>query len=335
MLARRDHLPTRLAARRVHPRRPLAPAARLPTSPPPGSRPRSAPAPPPAGRSPCWKFSATTFDRSPISKITTPHVRQWRAALLDKGIGEPTVVKADQILRAILNTAVHDGLIQRNPCRMKGAGAAKTAERPYLTVPEVYRLADKVPACFRVLVRLAAFTGLRFGELAALQRHDVDLERRTISVRRAQAETRAEGLVIKTPKSNAGIRPVALSRLPGRRVDDSPRPVRRTGPERTGLHRPARRAAAAKQLPPGMASRATRRWPVGRSLPRSPTHRQHPRRDRWRRATRELMHRMGHSSVRAALSYQHLVCGRDHAIADHVDEQIRQAKRGRGKPSGT
>ncbi|MFF3057178.1 tyrosine-type recombinase/integrase [Streptomyces sp. NPDC057909] len=39
--------------------------------------------------------------------------------------------------------------------------------------------------------------------------------------------------------------------------------------------------------------------------------------------TRELMQRMGHSSVRAALIYQHLVNGRDDAIAAHVDEQIK------------
>ncbi|MFD0020369.1 hypothetical protein [Streptomyces sp. NPDC058382] len=44
------------------------------------------------------------------------------------------------------------------------------------------------------------------------------------------------------------------------------------------------------------------------------------------RPQRELMQRMGHSSVRAALIYQHLVNGRDHAIAAHVDEQIRKAR---------
>jgi hypothetical protein len=43
-------------------------------------------------------------------------------------------------------------------------------------------------------------------------------------------------------------------------------------------------------------------------------------------STRELMHRMGHSSVRAALIYQHLVNGRDHEIAGHVDDQIRRVK---------
>ncbi|MER5462024.1 site-specific integrase [Streptomyces sp. NPDC002668] len=151
-----------------------------------------------------------TFSDVVLREITTPQVRRWRADLLSSGVGEPTVVKSYQVLRAIMNTAVDDGLIQRNPCRIKGAGAAKTAERPFLEVQEVSRLAEAVPAHFRVFILLAAFTGLRFGELAALQRRDVDLERRTISVRRAIAETRTDGLLVKAPKSAAGVRTVAF-----------------------------------------------------------------------------------------------------------------------------
>lgn len=45
---------------------------------------------------------------------------------------------------------------------------------------------------------------------------------------------------------------------------------------------------------------------------------------------------MGHSSVRAALIYRHLVYGRDHAIAAHVDEQIKKVRPGEsGDASGT
>lgn len=52
--------------------------------------------------------------------------------------------------------------------------------------------------------------------------------------------------------------------------------------------------------------------------------------------TRELMQRMGHSSVRAALIHQHLVNGRDQAIAAHVDEQIRKVQPAESdEPSGT
>jgi hypothetical protein len=40
-----------------------------------------------------------------------------------------------------MNTAVDDGLIRRNPCRIKGAGSEDSPERPVLTVQQVYALA--------------------------------------------------------------------------------------------------------------------------------------------------------------------------------------------------
>ncbi|WP_432180842.1 hypothetical protein [Streptomyces sp. NBC_00063] len=52
-------------------------------------------------------------------------------------------------------------------------------------------------------------------------------------------------------------------------------------------------------------------------------------------SSRELTHRMGHASVPAALTSQHLVNGRDHVIADYVDGQIRKVKRPPHGPSGT
>lgn len=151
-----------------------------------------------------------TFRAVPLREITTPQVRRWRTDLLDAGVGPATLSKAYQVLRAILNTAVDDELIERNPCRVKGAGTVTHTERPFLSVPEVYRLADAVPPRCRALVLLAAFAALRFGELAALQRRDVDLEARTVSVRRSYAETRTHGLTVKAPKSAAGVRTVAF-----------------------------------------------------------------------------------------------------------------------------
>lgn len=62
-----------------------------------------------------------------------------------------------------------------------GAGAA---ERTVLTVDQVLRLADAVPGRYRMLVLLAAFTSLRFGELAGLTRRDVDLDHGDVHVRR-------------------------------------------------------------------------------------------------------------------------------------------------------
>jgi integrase len=103
-------------------------------------------------------------------------VRSWRQALLGAGVGSATVAKAYRLLKAVMNTAVDDELIRRNPCRVKGAGTERSPERPVLTVEQVYAIADEVRPWFRVVVLLAAFTGLRWGELMALRRRHLDLD---------------------------------------------------------------------------------------------------------------------------------------------------------------
>ncbi|MFG2474158.1 tyrosine-type recombinase/integrase [Streptomyces fagopyri] len=120
------------------------------------------------------------------------------------------MVKAYQIMRAVLNTAVDDELIRRNPCRIKGADNYDVPERPVLTVAEVFAVAEAMAPRYRLLVLLAAFTGLRFGELASLRRRDVDTANAALMVRRSQAEMQTGVLFDKAPKSDAGVRPVAF-----------------------------------------------------------------------------------------------------------------------------
>jgi integrase len=78
-------------------------------------------------------------------------------------------------------TAVDDGLVRRNPCRIRGASVEKSPERPLLTVSQVYALADAVDRRYRALILLACFCGLRWGELAGLQRADIDCDHRTVA----------------------------------------------------------------------------------------------------------------------------------------------------------
>lgn len=76
-------------------------------------------------------------------------------------------------------TAVdEDGILQRNPCRIRGAQDERPAERPVLTVPQVFALADAMAdRRFRALVLLVTFASLRWGEVTALRRRDLDLDR--------------------------------------------------------------------------------------------------------------------------------------------------------------
>ncbi|MER5463033.1 hypothetical protein ABT010_20580 [Streptomyces sp. NPDC002668] len=93
-----------------------------------------------------------TFGAGTLADVTTAPVRAWRGNLLAAGVGEPTLVKANQILRAMMNTAVDDELIRRNPCRVKGADRYDVPERPVLTVAEVYAVADAIAPRYRLLV---------------------------------------------------------------------------------------------------------------------------------------------------------------------------------------
>lgn len=126
------------------------------------------------------------------------------------GTGPSTVAKAYALLRAILGTAVSDELIRRNPCQVKGASSVHTPERPTATVKEVYALAEAIQPRYRALVLMAGFLGLRWGELIGLHRRDVDLEHRTVRVRRAVAELSNGQREIKAPKSAAGKRTVSI-----------------------------------------------------------------------------------------------------------------------------
>jgi integrase len=134
-------------------------------------------------------------------------VRAWRAAELKTGpqqhppFGPITVAKAYRLLRAILSTAVTDKRIRENPCQINGADKESSPERPVLSVPEVYRLADAIAPRYRALVLLATFGNMRWGELAGLRRRYLDLDGQRVRV----VETVYEfGQLVKgTPRSAA------------------------------------------------------------------------------------------------------------------------------------
>ena len=67
-------------------------------------------------------------------------------------------------------------MIPANPCRVRGAGSAKTARdiRP-ASLPELEALVQAMPSRYQLMVLLAAWCALRFGELAELRRADIDV----------------------------------------------------------------------------------------------------------------------------------------------------------------
>ena len=148
------------------------------------------------------------FGGMPLKAITPDAVRSWYARL---DPGAPVMrAHAYGLLRAICKTAVADDLIAASPCRIRGAGQAKTAKRiTPATLAELEVIAAAMPGRLQLMVLLAAWCGLRFGELAELRRADVDLAHGQLRVQRGVV--RAGGQWIAgTPKSPAGVRDVAI-----------------------------------------------------------------------------------------------------------------------------
>jgi integrase len=155
------------------------------------------------------KYVLPQLGHLPLDKIMPGVVRSWHAGLLRDAAPTPTR-QAYSLLRAMLNTAVADELLPRNPCTVRGAGVSRAGERTTATVAQVSALADAVPPRYRMLILLAAWSGARWGELVALSRDRLDLEHGTMTIDRQYVELRDGTLVLDTPKSAAGVRTVHI-----------------------------------------------------------------------------------------------------------------------------
>ncbi|GIF15286.1 putative prophage phiRv2 integrase [Actinoplanes teichomyceticus] len=279
--------------------------------------------------------------RTALGAIQPATIRAWRRRLLDAGTPEPQAVKAYALLRAILSTAVReDEIIRQNPCRIPGYDRYHTPERPTATVAQVFALADAMPPRFRALIVVAALCGLRWGELAALRRCDLDLAAGIVRVARKLAILNGR-IEFRPPKSAAGVRVVALpvaavDALTGHLdefADDGPEALVFTGNKGQVLRsssfgRATRWRETVARLGLGDFHFHDLRH-TGNTLAASSG-----------ASTRELMHRMGHATMRAALIYQHATSERDREIAAAMDRRIAKgadpaaAKKPKGKGAG-
>ncbi len=119
----------------------------------------------------------------PIARVSPSHVKAVVAAMeKDRRLAPATVRTSYGVLRAILSWAVDNDLIARSPCRgVRLPEAAKTA-RPIVSASDVERLADAMPADYRVAVFLGAL-GLRQAEVFGLRVGSIDFLRRTVTVK--------------------------------------------------------------------------------------------------------------------------------------------------------
>jgi integrase len=216
-----------------------------------------------------------------------------------------------------MNTAVRDGAITKNPCNIPGAGTDRAKERPVASPAQVASLIEAVTPRYRAAILLAAWCGLRRGEITGLLPQDVDLAAGTVTVRRNRIELLETPLAFDAdPKTDAGRRTVSVP--PHVLPFLAEHMTAWAGPDRVFIGRDGRpmRGDAIRQA----FTRARRRANM-------PGFRFHDLRHTGQTlaastgaTTKDLMRRLGHASPAAANRYLHTVNGRDAEIASALSD---------------
>jgi integrase len=209
-------------------------------------------------------------------------------------------------------------MLSSNPCQVSAGGHVRHAERVPATPAQVATMAAAMPDRYRAAVAVAAWSGLRAGELFALRRGDVDLEHGSVRVDRAQVEVPGRPVTYGPPKGVMGARTVHLPKqvavvlathlaefVPHRTdalvfATKGGAPVRSA--QRSAMFARARKAAGRDDLRwhDLRHTGATLAAHTGASLA-------------------ELQRRLGHSTARAALIYQHASDERDRELAARLN----------------
>jgi integrase len=262
------------------------------------------------------------FGDTPVGSIQQADVKRFVAELVAGGSAPGTVRNARKVLRQVLATAQTAGAIRTNPCDGVRVPSSVRQEMAFLSPEQIEALATAIGPRFDTLVRLAAYTGLRAGEICALRVGRVDLAHRRVIVAESVTEVNGHGLIFTEPKTYER-RSVTLPRFlieeleP--RLDDDPRAfvfpstngdvLRHKGFYRNTFKPAVRRAG----LPRHVRFHDLRHTCASLCIALGA----HPK---------AIQERLGHSSITVTLDrYGHLFPKLDEALTDRLDDLARQA----------
>lgn len=123
----------------------------------------------------------------PLADVHHADVAGWVADLRAGGLSASRTRHAHRVLSLLLDLAVRDGRLPRNAAHGVELPRLPRSSRRYLTHDQLGQLAD-AGGRYRTLVLLLGYTGLRWGEAAALRVKRVDLLRGRLDVAESVAE---------------------------------------------------------------------------------------------------------------------------------------------------
>lgn len=145
-----------------------------------------------------------------IRTLRKPDGTEYSRSALDKTI---------EIIRVLLDHAVEEDLIRKNPARTKTARKslprAINTKKVYMNPFEVNKLYEEIKKThpqYAVVVKFLAYTGLRSGEFRALTWDDLDLEEGTVHINKSIDDNSME-LKISDPKTDKSVRTISMNKL--------------------------------------------------------------------------------------------------------------------------
>ena len=261
-----------------------------------------------------------------LTAFTPEMIRAWYNDQTKDG-HRTQAARAYGFLKSVLNTAVQDGKIVANPCMIRGAQNATTGKKVEPPTPdELQKILDAVTPRYKAAVIIAAWAGARWGEMSELRRKDIvvtmdgkKVEHVVIMISRGVTKVVGQGFIIGKTKSEAGVRSVSL-----------PPHVQDVVVNHLAKHTAASADSLLFPASDGVTHLAqssfTKHWyPARESAGRTdmPWHAlRHYGATRAALAgatLKELQERLGHSTVAAAMRYQH-TAGRDAELAQRMSD---------------
>jgi integrase len=148
-------------------------------------------------RSQLDRYLLPAFGTYAIDEIDVGMVNRWHASLPG---GTTLKRQLYALLKSIVLQAVEEEIIQRSPCRLKGAGQNRYQPRPPMSPEQADRILANLAGDIWMLGQLAYDTHLRLGEVLALTWLDIDLENQILYVRHSVSEVANKQLLV-TPKN--------------------------------------------------------------------------------------------------------------------------------------
>ena len=149
------------------------------------------------------------FGKVALSSLDRTTIREWIAELVASGMAPATIHKTAQVLSTALRAAQEDRLITHNPAERLPLPRIERMEMRFLDHADVSVLAGAIDPRYRAFVFLAAYGGLRLGEMGALRWSKVDLVQNRVRV--VETLTDVNGHIeFGPPKTRNSVRTIAL-----------------------------------------------------------------------------------------------------------------------------